>query len=62
MGRWTVERLRARGVDVRLGTRLESAESSRTVLDDGTSFAAATLDRRSQTHPVVRAGDPPTAR
>ncbi|MFI6502772.1 NAD(P)/FAD-dependent oxidoreductase [Nonomuraea typhae] len=61
MGRWTLEQLRARAVDVRLNTRLESAEDGRIVLDDGTSFDAATLVWTAgvKPHPTVRSGDLP---
>ncbi|WP_326821697.1 NAD(P)/FAD-dependent oxidoreductase [Streptosporangium sp. NBC_01756] len=43
MGRWTVAQLRGRGIDVRLGTRLNSAVEGHIVLDDGTEFDADTL-------------------
>ncbi|GAA0326596.1 NAD(P)/FAD-dependent oxidoreductase [Actinoallomurus spadix] len=43
MGRYTVEELRRRGIDVRLNTRLTSAVDRRVVLDDGTEFEAGTL-------------------
>lgn len=43
MGRWTVEALRKRGIDVRLETMLKSAEQSRIVLSDGEEFGAGTL-------------------
>ncbi|ACZ86056.1 NAD(P)/FAD-dependent oxidoreductase [Streptosporangium roseum] len=43
MGRWTLEQLRGRGIDVRLGTRLNSAVDGHIVLDDGTEFDADTL-------------------
>ncbi len=43
MGRYTVAELRRRGIDVRLETRLESAEGGRVRLSDGTEFAANTL-------------------
>nr|BFE77531.1 hypothetical protein GCM10020093_001320 [Planobispora longispora] len=43
MGRWTVEQLRSRGIDVRLGVRLKSADDGRVVLDDGSEFDTATL-------------------
>ncbi|GAA4236936.1 NADH dehydrogenase [Streptosporangium album] len=43
MGRWTVAQLRRRGIDVRLGTRLNSAVEGHIVLDDGTEFDADTL-------------------
>ncbi|MCI0687998.1 MAG: NAD(P)/FAD-dependent oxidoreductase [Sporichthyaceae bacterium] len=43
MGRYTVECLRDRGIDVRLSTRLVSAVDGRIVLDDGLEFPASTL-------------------
>ncbi|MDA0636380.1 NAD(P)/FAD-dependent oxidoreductase [Nonomuraea sp. MCN248] len=61
MGRWTLEQLRARGIDVRLGTRLNSAENGHVELDDGTSFDTATLVWTAgvKPHPVVGSGDLP---
>lgn len=61
MGRWTLEQLRARGVDVRLRTRLVSAEKGRIVLDDGSEFDARTLVWTAgvRAHPVVRRSDLP---
>ncbi|MFI7132023.1 NAD(P)/FAD-dependent oxidoreductase [Nonomuraea sp. NPDC050153] len=43
LGRWTVDALRGRGVDVRLGARLASAEGGVAVLSDGTALDAGTL-------------------
>ena len=43
MSAYTVERLRARGIDVRLETRLESCVDGRVVLSDGTEMDADTL-------------------
>jgi NADH dehydrogenase len=43
MGRYTVERLRKRGIDVKLGTKLESAKDHHIVLSDGDEFDARTL-------------------
>ena len=43
MGRWTVEQLRHRGIDVRLDTRLESCVDGVIKLSDGTSFESETL-------------------
>ncbi|MCK2213198.1 NAD(P)/FAD-dependent oxidoreductase [Actinomadura sp. ATCC 31491] len=43
MGKWTLEQLRERGIDVRLETRLESCEGGHVVLSDGTEFDAETL-------------------
>ncbi|MFB9203159.1 NAD(P)/FAD-dependent oxidoreductase [Nonomuraea spiralis] len=43
LGRWTVGALRARGVDVRLETRLTSAAGGVATLSDGTALDAGTL-------------------
>ncbi len=43
MGRYTVDRLRDRGIEVRLETRLESAVDRHIVLSDGEEFNADTL-------------------
>lgn len=43
MGRYTVKRLRERGIEVRLNTRLESATDHHIVLSDGDEFDADTL-------------------
>ncbi|HEY7044259.1 MAG TPA: NAD(P)/FAD-dependent oxidoreductase [Nocardioidaceae bacterium] len=43
MGRYTVDRLRKRGIEVRLNTRLESAVDRHIVLSDGEEFDADTL-------------------
>jgi NADH dehydrogenase len=43
MGGYTIEELRKRGIDVRLGTRLESCVDYHIVLSDGDSFDAETL-------------------
>src|SRR3569833_1038527 len=43
MGRWTVEALRRRGIEVRLKTLLKSAENREIVLSDGETFGAGTL-------------------
>ncbi len=43
MGEYTVEQLRARGIDVRLRTRLQSCVDGEVVLSDGTSMQADTL-------------------
>ncbi|GGS50265.1 NADH dehydrogenase [Planobispora rosea] len=61
MGRWTVEQLRSRGIDVRLGVRLKSAEDGHIVLDDGDAFDAATLVWTAgvKPHPLVRASGLP---
>ncbi|MQA93396.1 MAG: NAD(P)/FAD-dependent oxidoreductase [Streptosporangiales bacterium] len=61
MGRWTLGQLRGRGVDIRLNTRLESAEGQRIKLSDGTMFDSATLVWTAgvKPSPVVGAGDLP---
>lgn len=43
LARYTVDRLRRRGVDVRLGTRLVSVSDGLVRLSDGTGFAADTV-------------------
>ncbi|MEJ2579841.1 MAG: FAD-dependent oxidoreductase, partial [Kineosporiaceae bacterium] len=43
MGRYTVEQLRRRGIDVRLDTRLESCTGGHVALSDGTRFDSDTL-------------------
>jgi NADH dehydrogenase len=43
MGKWTVEALRRRGIDIRLQTLLKSAENLDLVLSDGEEFGAGTL-------------------
>jgi NADH:quinone reductase (non-electrogenic) len=43
MGAYTVEQLRRRGLDIRLGTRLESCVDGHVVLDDGDAFDADTI-------------------
>ena len=43
MGRYTVEQLRSRGIDVRLQTRLESCVGGEVVLSDGTRMRADTV-------------------
>ncbi|HET8971174.1 MAG TPA: NAD(P)/FAD-dependent oxidoreductase, partial [Candidatus Nanopelagicales bacterium] len=43
MGRWTVTELRGRGVDIRLGTRLESCVAGRIELSDGGRMLADTV-------------------
>jgi NADH dehydrogenase len=43
MGRWTVEQLRDRRIQVHLDTRLESCVGGHIVLSDGTTFDAETL-------------------
>jgi NADH dehydrogenase len=62
MGRWTVEALRRRGIEVRLETLLKSAEGGHIVLSDGDAFDAGTLVWTAgvKPHPVAGAGDLPT--
>ncbi|TMR21631.1 NAD(P)/FAD-dependent oxidoreductase [Nonomuraea turkmeniaca] len=43
MGKWTLEQLRERGIDVKIETRLESCEGGRVILSDGSEFDAETL-------------------
>ncbi|MEV8631297.1 NAD(P)/FAD-dependent oxidoreductase [Streptosporangium sp. NPDC051023] len=56
MGRWTLEQLRGRGIDVRTRTRLMSAVDGHIVLDDGTECDADTLVWTAgvRPHPLVR--------
>ncbi|MFF5212525.1 NAD(P)/FAD-dependent oxidoreductase [Streptosporangium sp. NPDC000396] len=57
MGRWTMEQLCGRGIDVRINTRLNSAKEGHIVLDDGTEFEADTLVWTAgvKPNPLVRA-------
>jgi len=61
MGRWTVETLRGRGIEVRLETLLKSAENRRIVLSDGEEFAAGTLVWTAgvKPNPIVKKTDLP---
>ncbi|WP_344880638.1 NAD(P)/FAD-dependent oxidoreductase [Nonomuraea antimicrobica] len=43
MGRWTLEQLRERGIEVKLETRLNSCEGGHVMLSDGSEFDAETL-------------------
>ena len=43
LGRWTIRTLCRRGIQVRLGTQLVSAQGGHVVLDDGTELDAGTL-------------------
>ncbi len=43
LGEYAAEELKARGVEIRTGTRLESAHADHVVLEDGTSIPAHTL-------------------
>ena len=64
MGRYTLDELRRRGVDVRLHTRLTSAVDHRIELDDGTAFEAGTLVWTAgvRPSPLTRATDLPRDR
>src|SRR5918999_1849765 len=59
MGRWTVEALRRRRIEVKLDTLLKSAVDGHIELSDGDSFDAGTLVWTAgvKPHPVVRPGD-----
>jgi NADH dehydrogenase len=61
MGRYTVDRLTERGIDVKLGTRLESCVAGHVVLSDGTTFDADTIVWTAgvKANPVLAAGDLP---
>ena len=61
MGEYTVRELRGRGMDVRLGTRLNSAVDGRIVLSDGEEFDADTLVWTAgvKPNPVVAESDLP---
>ncbi|WP_283135424.1 NAD(P)/FAD-dependent oxidoreductase [Rhizohabitans arisaemae] len=61
MGRWTVESLRSRNIEVKLETRLESADKGHIVLSDGEEFEAGTLVWTAgvKANPVVRHGSLP---
>jgi NADH:ubiquinone reductase (H+-translocating) len=62
MGRYTVRRLQERGIEVRLGTKLESCEHHHVVLSDGVEFDADTIVWTAgvKANPVVRDSDLPT--
>ncbi|MFI6599016.1 NAD(P)/FAD-dependent oxidoreductase [Nonomuraea sp. NPDC050536] len=61
MGRWTLEQLRERGIDVRMETRLESCVGGHVVLSDGAEFDAETLVWTAgvKPSPVVNSTDLP---
>lgn len=61
LGEYTVEVLRRRGIDVKLNTRLLSAERQRIALSDGDRFEAGTLVWTAgvQAHPLLRSTDVP---
>ncbi|SDQ48251.1 NAD(P)/FAD-dependent oxidoreductase [Thermostaphylospora chromogena] len=61
MGRWTLEQLRERGIDVRLNTRLESCVGGKVVLSDGDVFEADTLVWTAgvRANPIIESSDLP---
>jgi NADH dehydrogenase len=61
MGKYTVKELERRGIEVRLGTRLESAVDQHIVLSDGEEFDADTLVWTAgvKANPVVNDSDLP---
>src|SRR3954454_10613067 len=61
LGVYTVEQLRAREIDVRLSTRVNSLTGGHAVLDDGTEFDTDTVIWTAgvKPHPVVRQTDLP---
>lgn len=61
LGRYTVERLRGRGIDVRLNTRLDSCVDRHVVLSDGTELDADTIVWTAgvKASPALRATDLP---
>jgi NADH dehydrogenase len=61
MGKYTVKELKRRGIEVRLGTRLESAVDKHIVLSDGEEFDADTLVWTAgvKANPVVNDSDLP---
>ncbi|GII77864.1 NADH dehydrogenase [Sphaerisporangium rufum] len=61
MGAWTLEQLRARGIEVKMRTLLKSCEGGRVVLSDGETFESATIVWTAgvKPSPVAHAGDLP---
>ncbi len=61
MGRWTVEQLRDRGIDIRLETRLESTVEGNVVLSDGATMRSDTVVWTAgvKPNPVLAATDLP---
>jgi NADH dehydrogenase len=61
MGRYTVDRLTERGIEVKLDTRLESCVTGHVVLSDGTTFDADTIVWTAgvKANPVLAASDLP---
>ncbi|MET8144701.1 NAD(P)/FAD-dependent oxidoreductase [Sphaerisporangium sp. NPDC005288] len=61
MGKWTLEELRERGIEVKMRTLLESCEGGHVMLSDGDRFESATIVWTAgvKASPVVNAGDLP---
>jgi NADH:ubiquinone reductase (H+-translocating) len=61
LGRYTVDRLTERGIEVKLGTRLESCVAGHVVLSDGTTFDADTIVWTAgvKANPALAASDLP---
>jgi NADH dehydrogenase len=61
LGQYTVDRLAERGIDVRLGTKLESCVGGHVVLSDGTEFDADTIVWTAgvKANPVLASSDLP---
>jgi NADH:ubiquinone reductase (H+-translocating) len=61
MGRWTIDALRQRGIEIKLQTLLKSAEGHHIVLSDGEEFDAGTLVWTAgvKPNPVVKRTDLP---
>ncbi|MEV6982823.1 NAD(P)/FAD-dependent oxidoreductase [Sphaerisporangium sp. NPDC051017] len=61
MGRWTLEELRERGIEVKMETLLKSCVGGNVVLSDGEEFESATIVWTAgvKPSPVVNAGDLP---
>ncbi len=62
MGRYTVEQLRARGIEIRLNTRLESCVGGHVELSGGDEFDAGTIVWTAgvKPNPLIAATDLPT--
>ncbi|MDP9317939.1 MAG: NAD(P)/FAD-dependent oxidoreductase [Actinomycetota bacterium] len=61
LGRYTIERLTERGIEVRLGTKLESCVDGHVVLSDGSDFDADTIVWTAgvKANPVLASSDLP---
>lgn len=61
MGRWTVEQLRERGIEVKLNTRLDSCVGGLVKLSNGEEFESATIVWTAgvKPSPIAGAGDLP---